>query len=66
MKDRMLNLTDRFGFDPDLLSAIEDDDWFNENSEPHPGEDYKPLNSIEELMSQFVRSDRFIMTQGQF
>lgn len=64
MKDRMLNLTDRFGFGPDFLRAIEGDDWFIENTEPHPGEDYKPLKSLENLMSQFIRSGRFVMTQG--
>ena len=65
MKDRMLNLTDRFGFDPDFLSAIENDDWFIENTEPHPSEHYKPVKSIEKLMNQFICSGRFIMAQGQ-
>ena len=53
MKDRMID-TDRFDYDPRLLSAVQHDDWFIENTEPYPGEHYTPVKSIERLMNQFI------------
>lgn len=60
MKDRMINITARYDYDPHLLSAIQHDDWFIENTEPHPSEQYRPVKSIEKLMAQFVCGGRFI------
>ncbi len=60
MKDRMIDIRDHYGYDPHLLSAIQHDDWFNENTEPHPTEQYRPVKSIEKLMEQFVCGGRFI------
>lgn len=53
MKDRMID-TDRFDYDPQLLRAIQHDDWFIENTEPYPSEHYRPVKSIEKLMNQFI------------
>ena len=54
MKDRMIDVTDRYGYDPRVLSAVQHDEWFIENTEPHPDEHYRPVKSIERLMDQFV------------
>ncbi len=64
MKERMIDVTDRFDYAPDLLRAIQHDDWFIENTEPHPTENYKPVNEVEELMDQFVCQGRFVRAQG--
>jgi D-isomer specific 2-hydroxyacid dehydrogenase-like protein len=64
MKDRMIDITDCFGHDPDLLRAIQHDDWFYENSEPHPGQHYRPARPVEDLMDQFICQGGFITTQG--
>jgi len=58
MKDRLIDITDRYGYDPDLLSAAERDDWFIKTTEPHPNEHYTPVKSVENLMDQFVTSSR--------
>ena len=54
MKDRKIDITELFGYDPGMLSAAQHDDWFIENTEPRPGEHYKPVKEIEEMMGQFV------------
>ena len=58
MKDRMIDITDRYGYDPHLPSALQHDDWFIETTEPHPNERYRPVKSVENLMDQFVASSR--------
>lgn len=64
MKDRMIDITNRFDYDPELLRAIQQDDWFIENTEPHPTEQFKPVKSLEELMDQFVCRSHFVTAQG--
>jgi len=49
---------DRYGYDPQLLSAVQHDDWYIQTTEPHPSEHYRPVNSVENLMEQFVASTR--------
>ncbi|HEX6650738.1 MAG TPA: NAD(P)-dependent oxidoreductase [Pyrinomonadaceae bacterium] len=60
MKDRMIDITGHYGYDPHLLSAIQHDDWFVENTEPHANEQYRPVKSIEKLMDRFVCGGRVI------
>jgi hypothetical protein len=55
MKDRTVDITARFGCDPCLLSATQQDEWFIENTEPHPNEHYRPVESVENLMDHFWR-----------
>lgn len=55
MKDRMIDITSYFHYDPDLLRTIQPDNWFVENSEPRPGVHYKPAQAIEEMMDQFTQ-----------
>jgi len=64
MQDRMIDITDRFGYDPALLSAVQDDDWFIQTTEPRPGEHYRPVKAIEELMDEFISQERFVTAQG--
>jgi hypothetical protein len=64
MKDRMIDITERFDYDPKLLQAAQHEDWFIENTEPRPGEHYKPVKALEELMDQFVCQGRFVRAQG--
>jgi hypothetical protein len=64
MNDRMIDITGCFNYDSDLFSAIEHDDWFIEHTEPHPGEHYRPIRTIEELMDQFICQGSFIMACG--
>lgn len=58
MKDRRIDVMDRCGYDPHLLSAVQHDDWFIQTTEPHPNEHYTPVKSVENLMEQFVSSTR--------
>ena len=58
MKDRMIDITNYFDHDPDLLLAIQPDNWFVENSEPRPGTNYQPVEAIEEMMDQFTQDGR--------
>jgi hypothetical protein len=55
MKDRMIDITSYFDYDPDLLRAIPPDNWFVENSEPLPGSNYQAVRAIEEMMDQFTQ-----------
>jgi hypothetical protein len=55
MKERRIDITSYFGYDPDFLRATQPDNWFVENSEPRPGTDYKPAAAIEELMDRFTQ-----------
>jgi len=64
MKDRMIDITDRFDYDPGLLKAAQHDDWFIDNTEPRPTGHYKPVEAVEELMDQFVCQGRFVRAQG--
>jgi len=60
----MIDITDRFGYDTALLSAVQRDDWFIETTEPRPGEHYRPVKAIEELMDEFIFQDSFVTAQG--
>ena len=64
MKDRMIDITELFGHDPDMLSAAQHDDWFIENTEPHPDKNYRPVPAIEEKMGQFVHQGYFLKARG--
>lgn len=64
MNDRMIDITDRFDYDPDLLKAVQHDDWFIENTEPRPAEHYRPVALVEDLMDQFVCQGRLVRAQG--
>jgi hypothetical protein len=55
MKERRIDITSCFGYDPDFLRAIQPDNWFVENSEPRPGTNYKPAQAIEEMMDRFTQ-----------
>jgi len=55
MRDRMIDITSYFDYDPNLLRAILPDNWFVENSEPRPDTHYKPAEAIEEMMDQLLR-----------
>ena len=57
MRDRMIDITSYFYYDPDLLQATRPDNWFVENSEPRPDTPYKPAQAIEEMMDQLLRMD---------
>ena len=56
MQDRLMDITHRYGFDSDLLRSMQHDDWFFENTEPHPDEHYSPVKSIETLLDSFCWS----------
>jgi len=58
MKERRIDIMGRYEYDPHLLSAVEHDDWFIQTTEPHPNEHYRPVESVENLMEQFVASAR--------
>ena len=65
MKNRRIDVMNRFDYEPDLLSAVQHDDWFIENTEPRPGQYYRPVKAVEELMDQFICPSRFVSAQGQ-
>jgi len=64
MRDHLIDFTELFGPDPDMLSAVHDDEWFIENTEPHPRDNYRPVQAIEEQMDQFICWDYFVKAQG--
>lgn len=64
MKDQRIDIKDRYGFDSDLLRAVERDEWFIENTEPRQGEHYRPAKPVEELMEEFICQDRFVAARG--
>jgi hypothetical protein len=64
MKDRMIDITELFGHDPGMLSAAQHDDWFIANTEPHVGEHYSPVKTIEERMDQFICKGCIVRAQG--
>lgn len=64
MKDRMIDIRELFGYDLTTLSSAQHEDWFVANTEPHPGDDYKPVQAIEEMMNQFICRGRFVKSQG--
>ncbi|HEX5885471.1 MAG TPA: NAD(P)-dependent oxidoreductase [Pyrinomonadaceae bacterium] len=57
MKDRKIDITKLFDYDPAVLTAARYDGWFIENTEPRPSERYAPASRVEDLMDQFVRQD---------
>lgn len=61
MKDRRIDFTKLFGHEPDMSH---DDDWFIENTEPHPGHRYSPATAVEELMSELVCERYLVKAQG--
>ena len=65
MKNHRIDIMSRFGYEPGLLSAVQHDDWFIENTEPRPGEYYRPVKVVEELMDEFICPSRFVLAQGQ-
>lgn len=48
MRDHNISLGDMFGHDPELLSAALHDDWFTENTEPHPDKHYTPSRKVQD------------------
>jgi len=65
MKDRKIDMTKLFDYDPAMLTAARYDGWFIENTEPRPSERYTPASRVEELMDQFVRQDRDVKPRIQ-
>jgi hypothetical protein len=53
MSGRNIDIAGLFGYDAALLSAVQEDIWFRNNSEPHPSDDYTPVNRLEEMMDRF-------------
>jgi hypothetical protein len=64
MKDRMVDITELLGHDAGMLSAAQHDDWFIENTEPRPGEHYRPVKALEEMMGQFIRKGSLLKARG--
>jgi len=64
MKDRRIDFTKIFGHDPGALRTANDDDWFTASTEPHPGDHYRPLKEVEEMMGELVCCGGFAKAQG--
>lgn len=64
MTDRRIDFTELFGHDPGVLRTPHDQAWFVENTEPHPGDHYRPLKEVEEMMDQLVCRGHFVKAQG--
>ena len=64
MKDRGIDIVDRFGYEPGLLSDVQQDPWFIGNTEPRQSEHYKPAKAVEDLMDQFVCPSGVVMVTG--
>ena len=46
MKEQGIDMADRFGYDPGALEAAQHDQWFMDNTEPHPGRLYQPVSRL--------------------
>jgi len=60
MRDRRIDIAEVFGHDRGMLRSAQHDDWFVENTEPHPSEYYRPVEPVEEMMDQFICPGRFV------
>ena len=65
MNDRRISATELFGHDLGTLSTTQHDDWFIENTEPRPGDDYTPVQTVEKLMCDFIGQGYRAQVQGQ-
>jgi hypothetical protein len=54
MKDRRIDVRECYGYDPEIFRAASHDQWFVDNTEPHPDSGYEPERSTEEVMRQIV------------
>jgi hypothetical protein len=54
LAEKGIKLTEVFALTPETLSAARDERWLADHTEPSPGEYYKPVRVIEELVNQFV------------
>jgi hypothetical protein len=52
MRDLGLDVTERYGYDPEILRAARYDKWFVDHTEPHPDSGYEPASRTEEVMRQ--------------
>ena len=64
MNDRRIDFTKLFGHDAGVPGSGHDDDWFTENSEPHPGDHYQPLKEVEEMMGELVCRGHYATARG--
>ncbi len=53
MKEQGIDLIEAFGYDPELLSATQSDDWFTEHTEPREIELDEIDRGVEERMAEF-------------
>jgi hypothetical protein len=65
MKEQGISLLDTFGYDAELLSAAQEDDWLSRNTEPHEGEQDEIDRTVENRMAEFVRRDYVLKTRGE-
>ena len=63
MKDRIVDIRELFGHELETLSSAQDEDWFVAKTEPQPSSDYKPVQELEEMIDNFIRSGCFLKTQ---
>ena len=61
MKDRRIDFTQLFERGS---STSNHDDWYIQNTEPHPSNDYRPIEAIEEMMEQLTCQGCLVKTQG--
>jgi hypothetical protein len=54
MQEQGIDLAEFFACDKDTLTATQRAEWFSDKSEPHPDLRYRPLNTLEQRMSNFV------------
>jgi hypothetical protein len=52
MRDRGLDVTERYGYDPEILTAARYNKWFVDHTEPRPDSGYEPASRTEEVMRQ--------------
>jgi hypothetical protein len=65
MQEQGISLLETFGYDAELLSAAQEDDWLSRNTEPHEGEQDEIDRTVEKRMAEFVRRDYVLKTRGE-
>jgi hypothetical protein len=65
MKEQGISLIETYGYDAELLSATNEDDWLSLNTEPHEDELDEIDRTVEKRMVEFVRRDYVLKARGE-
>lgn len=65
MRDQGINLIETYGYDAELLSAVHQDEWLAQHTEPSEDEHDEIDRTVEERMADFVSRDWILKARGE-